>query len=466
MSVPSFRNGDPKDITVQNLQNDEGIWTIDSQKERNKKLLFNQQFSDAVLLVGPDPASAKSIPVHTVYLMTSSEPFAAMCSETWNKNEPIRITDCEETEMCSLLRWCYTEELVFLSGHLFPVLQLAHKYMVHSLINFVMREFDGLAAINAVTSEWLAAMTCYAFQYDVSDLRTTCLTIIRSDPHTHLTGDHLLAVNETAAFEMIQSAGQDYALAFNWSLRWSEKECQRRGLPVTPVNERQVMDSFINKMPFLSMDTSTFAGEVCNSGILTLDEQLTILRIIVGIDLPSPFPTEEDIECEIIEYIQREWNKVMYTGIHVYLGSIFTKADITVMTDVVILENMSLLVPKFKSNLLFNMRIPIDDCNVRYSISDANGSGGGQAVLMFIQMSAKPAKEIMEAVKIPESDRGLYRIDVKDQEEKFRFIAFEVQADEKMKNILQSYPKERVTVWDQGPARELYNQILGVNTAR
>ncbi len=59
------------------------------------------------------------------------------------------------------------------------------------------------------------------------------------------------------------------AKLFNAVIRWSEAECLRQGLPVTPEKKRSVLGNVLTKIRFPLMTIEEFAQGPAQSGILT-----------------------------------------------------------------------------------------------------------------------------------------------------------------------------------------------------
>ena len=53
------------------------------------------------------------------------------------------------------------------------------------------------------------------------------------------------------------------------SSRWSEAECVRQSLPVTPENKRSVLGNVLTKIRFPLMTVEEFAQGPAQSGVLT-----------------------------------------------------------------------------------------------------------------------------------------------------------------------------------------------------
>lgn len=278
-----FAVGDPRPVRASTESND-GISSMARIATRAKMLLGNELFSDAVFAVGPDRETAERIPVHTCLLKMASDNFATMFSVNWKQKDVIHITDTDASAMYSLLRWIYCDELVFEDGKLVDVLQLAQQRFVYSLLTFVTQNVDKIDR----NSIW--SVLSFANQQGDRELYDKCLSLITAEPVVHFASDDFLhscvqGLTDILAIDIEMKELQK----FQRCLQWAEKECVRQGLSVTPENKRSVMNPFINHFAFPSMSAAEFAGVPCESGVLTAQEQATILRMKHGVELETPF---------------------------------------------------------------------------------------------------------------------------------------------------------------------------------
>ena len=68
---------------------------------------------------------------------------------------------------------------------------------------------------------------------------------------------------------------------FRSCLAWSSKECQRRGLPDAPDNQRTVLGSVLNHVRFPTMSLREFAQDVSRTGVLTADDRCAVFEYLV-----------------------------------------------------------------------------------------------------------------------------------------------------------------------------------------
>ena len=144
-----------------------------------------------------------------------------------------------------------------------------------------------------------------------------------------------------------------------------------------------------------------------------------------------------------------------------YLGSMTATADVEVTVDDIQLRSLSL------QNQIrgekYNIVIPHSDCKVFY-FSGADSSHADKAVFVFIKMQHKPAKDLMNKLSVHFAHRSSYRLDPKDPDEKFSYVAFKSSRNpEIMKALryrLRAFPADE---WERERAVALYNSIREAN---
>jgi len=67
---------------------------------------------------------------------------------------------------------------------------------------------------------------------------------------------------------------------FQACLAWSSKECHRRGIPVTPDNQRSVLGSVLSHIRFPTMTLMEFAQDVSKTNVLTTDDRCAVFEYI------------------------------------------------------------------------------------------------------------------------------------------------------------------------------------------
>jgi hypothetical protein len=108
---------------------------------RNKSLLGNKMMRDACFRVGPEDATAVTIPVHQILIHYDGGDLSLLLSKKRGK-KVIRFKDCDDATMWSILRWIYCRELVFEHGRLIDVVKFARKYKVTGLISLLNKHLN------------------------------------------------------------------------------------------------------------------------------------------------------------------------------------------------------------------------------------------------------------------------------------------------------------------------------------
>ena len=262
--------------------------------ERTKLMFMNDALSDANLLVGRESSPKTSIPVHSIFLRSCSEVFAAMFSSDWQKSQSIPIPEFEASPVISLLRWTYCSELVFESDQFYDVLRAAHFFMVTPLVDYVLNHFDAFAGGHI----W--SMYDYSTLHDNQELEAKCLQFVghqsQAKSQDTIMQDDFMNVS-VATITSLVSDGKvliDETILFSRCLLWAKAECERRQQEATPEHLSNAMSPFIEQFAFPSMKATEFAGLPCESGVLSYEDQALVLRSIIMEDLPTRFRKERE----------------------------------------------------------------------------------------------------------------------------------------------------------------------------
>jgi hypothetical protein len=204
---------------------------IKDMTERTRMLFLNEALSDAILIVG---CFDKQIPVHSLFLQSSSEVMATMFSANWKKSEPIVIKDFDEIFDFAVLH--EHEELR----------KKSHDWIGHRSLSETNRIVTMAEFVN---------------------LSSASVTVLVSDEN--------LLVAEIVLF---------------WGcLQWAKAECIRNGKDETPEELRFVMSPFIEEFAFATMDPNGFATSPCDSGVLTSEEQALVFRSMFNKTVKNKF---------------------------------------------------------------------------------------------------------------------------------------------------------------------------------
>ena len=154
------------------------------------------------------------------------------------------------------------------------LLDLADKFLVYSLIHV----FEERVSLDIL---W----TCYHFAVErcYAGLTIECSDYVAGYPLDCLNLPAFLQVSGDVIRHFISRNDLmiDEGTLFTRCLTWSEAECERQGLDVTPVNQRQVMASFLELIRFPVMSVAEFLTGPATSGVLTLEETTLVSRYLV-----------------------------------------------------------------------------------------------------------------------------------------------------------------------------------------
>ena len=290
------RIGDPLSDLPQPSASADAVASVScaaTAKDRNKSLFNQNTWSDAILLVGREEASARLIPVHTAIVATASPTLAAMLGDNWNQDKaPVRIRDFTATVLLSVLRWIYTEELVYLQEDWSSILEFAIQYLMDPLVTAVVD-----STVMAVNTFWDTLSV--GVKLDCRLLLDKCHTFMAPQAEALLNQPVFLKQSEavvTAVTLMDPLNICEYDL-FCRCVEWAQQVCSDNELDgdvdsYSPDDVREVMEPFMDNINFKSMTIVELAHFRGNNGFLSDAELLQVYRSQGRSHIIPPFSTK------------------------------------------------------------------------------------------------------------------------------------------------------------------------------
>ncbi|KAL6435866.1 hypothetical protein ACFW04_005618 [Cataglyphis niger] len=289
----SYLEGRPQNtITLENssTQNQPAVtynWqgTKATMRERIVFLFNNEILSDVTFLVGRGGAQQQRIPAHKLVLSSGSAVFDAMFNGTLaTASSEIEVPDVEPAAFLAVLLFLYTDEIQIDPETVMTTLYTAKKYAVSALEKHCV---DFLK--NNLTSDNAFLLLTQARLFDEPQLASVCLDTIdrfttqalNADGFTDIDIDTLMIVLERDTLRVRESK------LFQAVLRWSEAECIRQQLPVTPENQRLVLGNALSLVRFPLMSKEEFTAGPAQSGLLNYSEVLSLFSYFILNPKPS-----------------------------------------------------------------------------------------------------------------------------------------------------------------------------------
>lgn len=236
--------------------------------------LFNNEIlSDVHFMVGKG-TQRRRIPAHKFVLAVRSAVFDAMFNGGISaQSDEVELPDVEYSAFQSLLRFLYTDEVQIGPETVMTTLYTAKKYAVPTLENACVDFLKkNLSADNALM------LLSQARLFDEPQLAALCLECIDKNTTEALAAEGFTDIDFDTFCVVLQRdtlsirENQLFAAA----LRWAEHECQRRRIPSTSENKRNVLSRALYMIRFPLMSIEEFAVSVAQSGILTDKEVVSM----------------------------------------------------------------------------------------------------------------------------------------------------------------------------------------------
>ncbi|CAK9825378.1 BTB/POZ domain-containing protein 2 [Anthophora retusa] len=249
-----------------------------TMRERIVFLFNNEILSDVSFIVGRG-AQKQRIPAHKLVLSSGSAVFDAMFNGTLaTASSEIEVPDVEPAAFLAVLLFLYTDEIQIDPETVMTTLYTAKKYAVSALEKHCV---DYLK--NNLTSDNAFLLLTQARLFDEPQLAAVCLDTIdrfttkalNADGFTDIDIDTLKIVLERDTLRVTE------AKIFQAVLRWSEAECIRRQLPVTPENQRLVLGSAFSLVRFPLMSKEEFTAGPAQSRLLNYSDVLSLFSYFI-----------------------------------------------------------------------------------------------------------------------------------------------------------------------------------------
>ena len=175
------------------------------------------------------------------------------------------------------------------------VLYAAKKYMLPTLskrcTEFMERN------INEETVCMLLEQSAF---FGEDKLKQKCLSYIKRHAEAVLKSEAFARITHRTLLQLVEceKLSTSELAIFQACLTWSQTECVRKDLEITPENQRQVLGNVLKHIHFPSMPLKDFANVVVKSRILTTEETSLLFEYLTCDDKPAvPFPTHKRNTC-------------------------------------------------------------------------------------------------------------------------------------------------------------------------
>ncbi|XP_040484235.1 LOW QUALITY PROTEIN: BTB/POZ domain-containing protein 2 [Ursus maritimus] len=242
-------------------------------KERFAFLFNNEVLCDVHFLVGKG-LGAQRIPAHRFVLAVGSAVFDAMFNGGMaTTSTEIELPDVEPAAFLALLKFLYSDEVQIGPETVMTTLYTAKKYAVPALeahcVEFLKKNLRADNAFMLLTQARL---------FDEPQLASLCLENIDKNTADAITAEGFTDIDLDTLVAVLErdTLGIREVRLFGAVVRWSEAECQRQQLPVTPENKRKVLGKALALIRFPLMTIEEFAAGPAQSGILVDREVVSL----------------------------------------------------------------------------------------------------------------------------------------------------------------------------------------------
>ncbi len=251
--------------------------------ERGIFMFNNELLSDVSLVVrassdkGEPKKSKMAIPAHKFVLSSCSPVFFAMfCGELAEKSNSVDLPDCEYEGVFEMLRYIYSGKAELNENNVIQVLYVAKKYILPSLavecVCFLQRN---------VNAENVFCVLSLAQKYDEKVLEEQCWKVIDRETKEVVKSEGFATIERS----LLEAVVKRDTLTI-WEVElfkavdlWATKECERQVLTLDGSVKRTILgDQIVKAIRFPVMEVKEFATVVSDCKILTLEEEVDIMK--------------------------------------------------------------------------------------------------------------------------------------------------------------------------------------------
>ncbi|XP_067652330.1 BTB/POZ domain-containing protein 6-like isoform X2 [Haliotis asinina] len=258
--------------------------TFNDTAQRN--MSRSSETCDVIFQVGK---KEKPVTAHRHVLIRRSSVFHAMFNGPLAEKDDIRIPDVSSEDFECFLRYLYGEKPDMTPDNVTAMLYLAKKYAVESLERVSL---DFLK--DSLCPDTACDVLEQAHSFDEMDLRAATLLMMTTKGEAVLSSQGLQDLCQSCFHTVINALSRvtKPESMFNAAVRWSEAECVRQSLEVTPQNQRRLIGSVFFNILFPEMDPIFYIRNVVASKFLTNEEHVKILSyFLCPVEDVSPFRT-------------------------------------------------------------------------------------------------------------------------------------------------------------------------------
>lgn len=248
--------------------------------ECNRHMLIKEIAFDVFFLVGE---SRQMVGAHRYVLVSRSCVFYAMLigPMAGKVDEKIAIPDIENDVFQHMLEYIYSEDTKVDTTNAIQILYSARKYGITGLEEKCRRVLE-----HGLTTSNVCNILHEADKFDELTLKNKCLEYIWHQPKDILRSSSFGNLSATLVKEIIQSDKLDAKeeVVFDAALRWSEQECLRNGVIVSPQNQRRYLGGILYYIRIPAVEASFYTKTVIKSDILTTEERKSLQNYFSGVN--------------------------------------------------------------------------------------------------------------------------------------------------------------------------------------
>ncbi|KAH7696752.1 BTB/POZ domain-containing protein 6-A [Aphelenchoides avenae] len=244
-------------------------------------LYLNETVADVHFIVPDSKSETKCrFPAHTQVLSAESESFQTMFYGSFGKPDEVEIPDAKSDDFKTFLQYIYCGSVELTDDNVFPVLYLAKKYLVQSLVDMCQERIQRICPTVANVIYLIAqAQRCGGVLQTLWDsLDKTAEDALLADDFRLLDRSLLRAVLQRSTLRIKE------ATVYKRLKAWGERQVLESGAmaPISDEHIREFLGKDIWLVRFTHMTAAEFASGPAQDGVLTDKEKLDIYGCLIA----------------------------------------------------------------------------------------------------------------------------------------------------------------------------------------
>ncbi|KAH7719534.1 BTB/POZ domain-containing protein 6-A [Aphelenchoides avenae] len=232
---------------------------------RLDSIVLEPELADVQISVSCDKET-KLFHAHKLVLAVGSDVFKTMFFGSVPQPNPVVITDSTPAAFEAFLRFVYTGTTTVDEAEIFPMLNLAKKYLVGSLSKVLLNYVE-----ESITSENVGQILLNGQNF-LDDAPLRFWESVECHGEALLKSDEFLQLRKDTVQALLQREPEaEESLVYEKAVAWAKAECSRNRTAVSGEGLRTALEGIVHQIRFPTMSAEEFARGPASETILSAE---------------------------------------------------------------------------------------------------------------------------------------------------------------------------------------------------